>query len=213
MKHRFKKYAKYTLIGLGGFMALGIIGSVFESWEYVPGYTPESFLQDVERAEELNETNHLPAEVYSTDIAYSYSKGGRSSRSSFSRPTLCSKGTLTQNGSSRSSIRCNKSFIKNYELPSIENGVFERAIESIESEGWQQSDSSKDFLRNFEIMTTSGVGTLHFKNDRLFLRLSSDNNQTCINDSLNLNRYFCDETKSGVAAFVSVTISADYSDS
>jgi hypothetical protein len=211
MKQKIKKYLKCALIGFVGLMLLGLVGSFFESWEKVPSYTPELFLVDVRRAEEFNATNHLPVDVESTDTMYKYTQGGgMSRRGSFQRPTLCSKGTLYQNNSSRMSIRCSKSFIKNYELADTAKQTFDYAIQSIESENWVRTGSLEDYNKNLDTMVANGTGTLSFKNDRISLTLRAKNKQECIKD--NLNEFFCDETKPGVATFVSVTISADYSD-
>lgn len=210
MWQKIRKYLKYGAIGFAGLMLFGLVGSLMESWESIPSYTPKSFIEDVKRAEELNTTNHLPFNVYSTDTTYNYTRGGGSSRGSFSRPTLCSKGTLYQNNTSRSSVRCNKSFIKNYELASVDQNTFDHAVSSIESEGWVRADNPQEFSKKFDKIVTNGAGGLRFKNDRLDLSLGVSKKQVCIKD--NLNEFFCDETKPDVAAFVSVTISADYSD-
>lgn len=210
MKQKLKKYFKYTLVGFVCFMLFGLVGSLFESWEKVPSYTPESFLLDVNRAEELNKTNHLPVVVYTSDTTYNYTQASGKRSSSFERPTLCTRGTLYQNNTSRLSIRCNKSFIKNYELTDTAKQTFDHAIRSIESENWVRSSSVEDYNKNLVTLVNNGTGTLNFKNDRLSLRLNATNKQACIKD--NLNEFFCDETKPGVATFVSVTISADYSD-
>lgn len=210
VKQKIKKYLKYTLIGFAILMLIGLVGSFYESWEKIPSYTPESFLIDVKKAEELNITNHLPVNVYSTDIGYSYTQRSGTRRGSFERPTLCSKGTLYQNDTSRISIRCNKSFIKNYELADTAKQTFDYAIRSIKNENWVLSDNLEEYNKNLDAMVANGTGTLNFNNDRLSLKLRATNRQVCVKD--NFNEFFCDETKPGVAAFVSVTITANYTD-